>query len=198
MIKIKVNTKNVEQLVKNIANKKLPAAIKNSLNDIGFKVKDDEVKALKQYLDKPIPFTEKGYEVVKATDTNHVVTVQARPIQEKYLAYAVDGGSRSRSPKGKVNIVPTGKQYTNQYGNVPKGVLRMLLRDKKRFFSGAPRGRGSANAGIYQRIGDRVKLMIAYEGTVTFKKRLPFEEVARESVAKNYLRIFAAKLGKSL
>lgn len=198
MISINVDYNNVIKALNNIADKQLPFAASVALNNTAWKVKDDEVKALNQHLDRPTPFTAKAYQVDKATKQRLIASVMARPIQAKYLQYAVDGGSKSSSPKGKRPIVPAMDRYLNQYGNIPRGILPALAKDRKRFFSGRPKGRGASAEGLWQRDGNRLRLVVAYERSVQYKARLPFYEVAEASVRQNFEREFAKAISKAL
>ena len=209
MIDIKINTKNATRFLNNIATKQIPYAAANALNNVAFKVKDEEVKALDKHLDRPTPFTKRGYEVVKANRNMLIASVRARQAQAEYLKYQVHGGSRA--PKKKANVVPVGVNL-NRYGNMTRNAIKRMLVDKKRYFSGKPKGwGGDAPAGVWRRLGTtnkrlkagqrgrvQLQLMVAYEGPVEYGELLPFYQVAEVTVGKLIIPAFKAELERAL
>ena len=195
MISIKIDTKAAVKYIRGVAEKQIPYACMVGLNNTAFKVKDAEVVALEKHLDRPTPFTKRGYEVVKATKQRLVASVRARQVQGEYLKWQVEGGSR-RPPK-VANVIPAGVGR-NTYGNMKAGAVKRMVGDggdKRRFFSGKP---GSRPAGIWQRLGKgkrrELRLMVAYEGSIGYEKRLPFEQVAKDEVT----RVFRPEFDKAL
>jgi len=197
MISMKIDAKAVQKALKQIE-KQMPFAISSALNNTAFAVRDEEVKALTKHLDRPTPFTSRAYNVDKATKQRLVAAVQARPMQAKYLQYAVDGGTKTASPKGKRPIVPAMDRYLNQYGNIPRGILPALAKDRKRFFSGRPKGKGASAEGLWQRDGNRLRLVVAYERSVQYKTRLPFYEVARATADRRFAIEFRKAFARAM
>lgn len=205
-ISVKFDSRSCVKYLNNIASKQIPYASSVALNNIAFKVKDEEVVALEKHLDRPTPFTKRGYEVVKANKTRLVASVRARAIQGEYLKWQVDGGSRA--PKAAANIVPDDVKL-NAYGNIPKGSVKRMLADKRRYFSGRPNGGGPP--GIWRRFGTtskrlsasdrgrvKLQLMVKWIGSAKYAKRLPFYEVAQKTVAKIAHGEFAKALDKAI
>jgi len=189
MISIKVDTRAALKYIRGVAEKQIPYACMIGLNNTAFKVKDAEVVALEKHLDRPTPFTKRGYEVVKATKQRLVASVRARQTQAEYLKYAVSGGSRA--PKKTAIVIPV-NQRLNQYGNMTKGAVRGLI-GKTNTFSGKA-GRSQVG-GIWQRMkGKGLRLMVAYESSARYEKRLPFEQVAKDEAA----RVFRSEFDKAL
>jgi len=151
MINVKVDTSKTRKMLENITVKQLPYAITQAINNTAFKVKDAEVKALGRHLDRPTPFTQSAYEVVKANKARLIATIKARPIQEQYLQWQVDGGSRA--PRRMANVVPTANQSRNAYGNMTKGAIKSMLGKPGLYFSGTPRG--YTTPGIWKRTGSK-------------------------------------------
>lgn len=194
MIDIKINTKNAGQWLNNIAAKQIPYAAANTLNNVAFAVKDEEVSALGNYLDRPTPFTKRGFEVVKASRSRLIASVGARQIQGEYLKFAVEGGTRT--PKKMAIVLPRAMNL-NQYGNMPKGRVKSLLKQRT-VFSGKVRGIG----GIWRRVGGKknrgVKLLVKYTGKAQYTERLPFVELAEVKVGLMFDQEFQAQLSKAL
>lgn len=196
MIDAKINTANATRYLNNIAAKQLPYAAANALNNTAFAVLYDEQNALDKYLDRPTPFTKRGYEVVKANRNRLIASVRARQLQGAYLKYQVDGGRRP--PKKKAIVVPD-KGLRNQYGNMPKGTIKALMRQKS-IFSTKPGAK--IKGGIYERYKaggrNRLRFLVAYEPKADYSKRLPFESVAKVTVGKVFKPEFEKQLVRAL
>jgi len=196
-VSIKVDTKSVTKFLNNIADKQLAYASMNALNNTAFKVKDAEVAALSKHLDRPTPFTQRSYEVVKANKARLTATIQARAIQAGYLKLQVFGGSRSA--KGKAIVIPA-EVKRNSYGNMTKGAVKSLLASKTAF-SGKVGGVG----GIFKRRGrgknQTIDLMVLYKPGASYSKRLPFFEVGQSEAAKilpgEFTKALAAAIGSA-
>ena len=194
MIDIKINTISATRFLNNIAAKQIPYAAMNTLNNVAFKGKDEEVKALSVHLDRPTPFTQRGYEVVKASRGRLIASIRARQIQAQYLKFQVEGGLRG--PKGRAIVLPKAVGL-NAYGNMPKGRVKSLMQQKT-VFSGKVRGK----AGIWRRTGGKknrsVKLLIAYTGKASYAERLPFGKATEVTVGKMFKPEFDLQLARAL
>lgn len=170
---ISSNIKEIERGLNDVARNQVPYATSVAINDVLKDIKRNSEKRLKRQLDRPTPFTMKAFRIKYANKRTLTGMVYAAHIQEKYLQWAEEGGSRK--PKGRAIPVPV-RQRLNKYGNVPKGALKRALA-KPNVFSGAPKGRPGA-AGIYQRVGknnSKLKLLASYETVARYKPRLGFK-----------------------
>jgi len=137
--------------------------------------------------DRPTPFTKKAIGITIANKSSLTARVFVKDIQAQYLGLQIEGGTRT--PKGRALVVPAGLRL-NQYGNIPRGKLKALLA-RADVFS----GRVGGVAGIWQRTRKGpVKLLIAYEPTAKYRRRLPFYETARAVVSKRLVLNFGAAL----
>ena len=163
-------------------------AYARALTETAKSVQREEIKALHYHLDRPTPFTTnpsntRGAIRVKYANKNHLVSVvYAAPIQDKYLKYAVDGGTRL--PKHRAIPIPVG-QKRGRYGHMTRNALNSLHKNPK-VFSGVPHGRKTP--GLYKRMGrggrKNLRLMVKYQSSARYDKRLPFYRVARTTVLK--------------
>lgn len=194
MIDIKLSVKNTSNWLNNVATKQIPFAAANTLNNVAFGVKDEEVKALDTYLDRPTPFTKRGYEVVKANRNRLVASVRARQAQAEYLKFQVGGGSRT--PKKTAIVLPRATGL-NKFGNMPRGRVKSLM-NQKTVFSGKVNGVG----GIWRRTGGKsnpgLKLLVRYTGEASYRKILPFANVAEVAVGKLFAPEFNKQLARAL
>jgi hypothetical protein len=81
-------------------------------------------KAMEADLDKPTPFTLRGFYLKAATSSSLQAEVGIMPKQAAYLKYQVLGGSRSPN---KVALRLPAVVSVNQYGNLPAGVIKQLI-----------------------------------------------------------------------
>lgn len=172
------------------AQRQLPFAIAMAINDTVVDVKHNTEKRMDREMDRPTPFTKRGLFQRRASRFRLEGVVGFKPIQKGYLLKLETGGVRR--PKGRAILVPV-NQRLNKYGNMTRRAVA-IARGKKNTFSGTPgRKTGNArNAGIYQRMkGGKLRLLVAYEGEVKYKKKTNFERNAKITAERrlpNHLR----------
>jgi hypothetical protein len=179
------------------ASRQLPFAMSRALNDTGDAVakrlNDETLVAF----DRPTPFTQRAFAVLKRSDKQTAaVVVGARPIQEEYLRLQVTGGTRI--PKGKALLVPR-RAELNAYGNLPRSALRRLLARKDVFVARRrdPRTR-HLEPGLYQRWDGRLIPLIAFEDQAQYERRFRFEEVAKAEAIARLPDALATRLAEAI
>ncbi|MGT2507900.1 hypothetical protein [Cupriavidus basilensis] len=187
---VKHNIADVKKTLDDVAKKQLPFAIAKGLTLTAKAVGGKLTEALPRQLDKPTPFTMRAFGTTSATKARLLATVFIKPDQWKYLKFQVDGGERR--PAKRAVLVPEGVRL-NQYGNMPKGAIRKLLA-RAGVFSGTVDG----VAGIYQRKGAKVVLLVKYADRVRYKRRFPFAEIGERSVTKQFRPILDQALADAL
>ena len=155
--------------------KQMPFAVAKALTQTAKDVQVEETKAINALFDRPTPFTQRAAGITPARKQNLVATVFLKDIQAAYLKLQVEGGTRY--PKRRALVLPTDLP-TNQHGNIPKGQIKRLLK-RADVCSGTVRG----VAGIWQRTGRGLLLLVSYEPKATYRKRFPFYDIARKVVA---------------
>jgi len=213
MIGIKVDMRGFDKLerqMNDLQKKQLPFAMAKALTVTASDAKKAVDVQLPRKLDRPTPFTKRAIGIKRASKRLLQSEVFVKDIQAEYLKYAIEGGTRR--PKGKAIATPGSKMKLNKYGNMPgaRGKAAKLLANKKRYFSGKPKGMPDAPAGIWERghfskrgnftAGGKsrqtnLRLVVAYEKEITYKKRLPFYKivngVAQHNFEKNFHKAFA-------
>jgi len=168
--------------------KQVPFAASIAMNKTAASIQKVEKAAMKRELDQPRPATVKGIRVSRSNKRNLRAAVFVLPAIDKFLRYQVQGGTRS--PRGKAEAVPV-QLRLNRYGNIPgrrQGKLAKLL-NRPDTFSGTVKG----VAGIYQRVGKGkrfLKLLVAYENRVTYKRRFNFYDHAERTARRTWSRNF--------
>jgi hypothetical protein len=155
--------------------KQMPFTVAKALTQTAKDVQVVETRKLGEVFDRPTPFTMRAIGITPARKTDLTAKVFLKDIQGAYLKLQVDGGTRY--PKNRALVLPTDLP-TNQYGNIPKGQIKRLLR-RPDVFSGTVRG----IAGIWQRTGRGLLLLVSYEPKATYRKRFPFYGIARRVIA---------------
>lgn len=155
-------------------------------------------------LDKPTPFTQRGYIASPARkgDTLLQSAVDVLPAQANYLRYQIEGGSRS--PSKVAQRLPSDVQL-NDYGNLPAGLIRQLVaraRAGKRTTKGQSRRFGVSQdldlfygdpgdgrpAGIYKRVlissteHRLVPVIVMPRQAVRYASRLAYAAVIERTV----------------
>lgn len=148
-------------------------AIRDALNDTARQARRDAMDELPKVFDRPTPYTTRSIGYRQATTGRPVATVFVRESQLKYLGLQIEGGTEL--PKRKALLVPKGVKL-NQYGNMGRNKLKALLA-RKNTFSGRVNGTG----GIWERVGGRLRLLVAYDDKRQVKPRFPFVEIVTRS-----------------
>lgn len=187
MFSLESNIDAFERSLTAFQHRQLPFAMSLAINDTLADVKSEEERRLPLVLDKPTRFTQRGLMVRRSSKRRLEGEVRYKDIQRAYLMLQERGGDRL--PAKRAVVVPV-RQRVNQYGNLPKGVIKRLLA-RPDVFSGEVNG----VAGIWQRPrkrGGALKLLVAYERKVSYRPRLWFEgsakQTARRKIGPNMAR----------
>ena len=188
--------------------RQIPFAASKALNAVGKKVSEAMPAEIERALDRPTPFTKRAVRVLDyAKKTKMSVTVGVAPIQEKYLKYAIDGGTRNPGPAGLK--LPSAINL-NEFGNVPKGLIKQLIAvankerklskvkarrvavsNKVDLFYGDPVDQKGKTypRGIYKRANGRLIPLIVFPvAPAKYKPRLPFRQKAEAVVRVEWSR----------
>lgn len=140
--------------------------------------------------DRPTPFTRRGVAYLAARKNNLVATVLIKDRQAAYLKIEETGGVRR--PRNRALPIPVA-QRRNKYGNLPRGSVRRLLA-RPDTFSGTVNG----HAGIWQRKGRKLRLLVAWEDQATYKPIFRFYETAREAAEIAFPHAFRRALDRAI
>lgn len=178
MLKLSSNiNKIVKQLEKH--EKKMQKAKTMAVNKVGFDVKDELTDTMDKYIDRPTPFTKKGWLLIRAKAGKNKAIVLLKDIQAKYLGYTIYGGKTDKT------VVPHSKNATlNKYGNIA-GKRTGLAKRKTEFI-----GKINNHSGVWRRVGrgknKALKLIHSFKKSITVKKRYPVFKIAEKEVKKQW------------
>ena len=198
MIRVTADFSDVVKTMDRIQRKQIPFSISRAINDVAFQA----TKVLKtdapSYLDRPTPFTLRGFKVLKSTKKNLVGFVYIDTIQSRYLKFQIEGGVRkdtkSKNSTGRV-IVPVNIKL-NAFGNIP-GKATGVAKGKKKFIATR-----KGITGVWVRTGGkrnpRVHLAAYYNKTAVYKKIFPFHKIVQVHVQHHIGKLFQKHLEQAL
>jgi len=124
MISVNVDVSGAVKMLSDVQQKHVPFATSLAINALAATAVKEMPEQMEKELDKPTPFTRRGYFVLRSSKTNLIAVVHAKTIQEQYLKYQADGGERA--PKRRAIPIPA-QLKPNQFGNIPRGKIAKLL-----------------------------------------------------------------------
>lgn len=206
MITFDFNTAGVTRSLRAIATDQMPFAIARAITMTAQQVAEDQRNVMQRHLDRPTPFTQRGVAVLQtATKRTPAAVVGFRPIQEKYLRWQIEGGTRSPETSGRALLVPRAARL-NRYGNLPRGYAARTLQGANAFVA----SRGDAKTrhlqpGIYRRFkkpkgktARPPKLLAAFETDATYEPIYPFAETAKAKAQRDMPDAFNRSMAEAI
>lgn len=188
---ISENSADITRQLNRLSSRLQNVATAKALNSLAFGMTGQITAEAATDIDGPTPFTLRGFRYQKAKRAaggGMYADVYVADKVAEYLKFVVDGGTRV--PSRKAVAVPTGSAKLNRYGNMPRKYIKGLLENKKRYFSGKPRGR-SGPAGIWERTNrnHKIRPVVLWEPSVDYPGgQLKFREIG--------LRFFERRAGE--
>tara|TARA_A100000171_G_C2066024_1_gene112371 strand:- start:46 stop:636 length:591 start_codon:yes stop_codon:yes gene_type:complete len=188
---MKVNVKsNIKQVTKGITKtqkKQIPFATANAINKTLFQLRKEMAKQTEKKLDRPTPFTQKGFLVDKAKKNKLIGVLFVKEKVEKYLKFQIDGGVRSGNPY--IPVPYTVNKKLNKYGNIV-GKRSGLIKKSNQFI-----GEINGVNGVWERRADnKLKLLIGFSRSVSYESKFPFYKIATNFAASKFNRNLIEKL----
>ena len=139
-LNITTNINSIQRGLSKTAKRQVPFAIASTLTKLAFEAMKEEKQGAPKYLDRPTPFTVKGFRYKKANKRNLMseVYIDGAAANRSYMKYSIEGGI-SR-PKKSALVHPAKNSKLNKYGNLPRNYVKKALANKAKFFSGVPKG----------------------------------------------------------
>jgi hypothetical protein len=188
-VNFKNNIQEVTKWTTDVQKKQIPFATMLALNDTAFALHKTYKAQTKQKFDKPTNFTQKGFRVHKAKKTELTAIVFVDQKREDYMKLQIDGGTRT--PKNTAITVPNDKNTGNiamyPSGNITKGAMNRIRRNRKKYFFGVPKGQQGTD-GIWERYGReatgtsagaRIRQVAKLTKYAKYKALYPFETIGR-------------------
>lgn len=192
-IKVKDNIKEFSKGLNRLQKEQLPFATAQAINNTLFGLRKEMGKQTVKKLDRPVPFTQRGFLIEKSTKRYLVGKLFMRPEVEKYMKYQIDGGVRSTAKKIPVPI--TKNKRLNKYGNIA-GKRTGLVKGSKEFI-----GTIKGVTGVWKlgRKGETPTLLIKFHDSVKYdKKPFDFFKIGRGYVRGTFNRQLSKAFRKAL
>lgn len=190
-LNIKNNIKDVTKDFTKMQKKQIPFATSIAINNTLFGLRKEMSKQLDKKLDRPTPFTKRGFLVDKSKKTKLVGTLFLKDVVADYLQYQVDGGIRSNNKLIPVPNVQNAK--LNKYGNII-GKKTGLVKKKTQFF-----GTINGTKGVWDRTkNDGLKLIIGLQRNVSYEPKFPFYVIADKYSKNTFNKNLIKSLNKAL
>tara|TARA_R110000868_G_scaffold314641_1_gene575555 strand:+ start:271 stop:906 length:636 start_codon:yes stop_codon:yes gene_type:complete len=145
-------------------------------------------------------FSQSGFVYSKSDKKNLVATVYIAD-RQSYLLNTIDGGVVKPVKRALVQPVEINK---NKYGNIPRGKIRRLITNKKRYFSGTPRNWGVDSnekyAGVWERKNKNTQLVMLakYKNQRHQTKFFPSREIAYKYAKQRFMKHFIPALDNAI
>ncbi|MFP4895807.1 hypothetical protein [Paraburkholderia sp. EG304] len=213
-ISFKAKVDAVSLKLDNLARRQLPFAESRTVTELAKLAAQAEKKTIPEVFESPTPFTVNSVAVQGAKRGLPIARVYVRAAAAQYLAPYEYGGVQFLGQK-PADLVPVGAAV-NQYGNLPRGLIRRYL-NRPDVFIGAVRTKGGELYGVWQRAATsqpgkirraprglapnttgKLKLLVAFHAPVETKKRLEFSARGQSVVLANFDRVFGRELGKAI
>ncbi len=200
-ISIRADVKRLTRDLGALADKQIPFATSQALNELAGIVKAAEVANLQKTFPSATPFTLKSLAILKAKKGNPTVTIFIKDKTARYLEPFETGGRHVLNSRALLNPKDID---LNQYGNLPRGKLA-ALRGRSDVFIGPVKGNnGQSINGVWQRIPARkgrsagLKLLIRFGDALPVKQRLHYQSKASQVVAANIDRVFNGAMARAI
>ena len=194
-IKIKDNIKQFTKGLSSFEKKQIPFAVAAGINTTLFGLRKEMGKQTVKKLDRPTPATQKGFTIKKANKRNLTGALAIKDFVADYLKYQIDGGIRQTGKK--IPVPYTQNARLNKFGNIPNKRKGLIKRPTKQFIA-----KIGGVSGVFQRSGrggKQVKLLIAFEDSVTYdKKPFPFYKIGKGYINSVYSRNLARAFAKAM
>ena len=115
-INVKSNIKEITKFTTNVQKKQIPFATSVAINNTLFDLKKEMAKQMDKKLDRPTPFTKRGFFINKAKKNLLVGVLLMKDIVANYMQYQIEGGTRNTGKRIPVPYQPNAR--LNKFGNI--------------------------------------------------------------------------------
>jgi hypothetical protein len=187
-LSVKADIRKVAKALDDAARKQLPFATAQAINATAEKVRLAQRDNMREVLDEPTPFTLNSVAVKRATKANQVALVYVKPVAAAYLLPYEIGGKNKLNSKALLKPI---NAKVNQYGNLPRNLVRRLASKPNTFIGKVQTKRGLID-GVWQRSKKTrgkaagLKLMVEFTDAHETRQRLDYRGVGKRVVAATF------------
>jgi hypothetical protein len=211
-VSIESNIKSVLSEFRTLEGVGVPYAIKEALNDTLFELRKEMPGEIGRVFDRPTVFTKtlSAWEVEKANTKALVGALKMKPAQAAYMQWQVFGGTQT--PKKRAIPMPElqgGGRLVSASGGLKKN-WRVVFGDKRKYFSGIPKGAKVEIGGVYQRTvktkwdkkkkrhTGQIKLLLTWESQTKYREKWRFHYFASEAFYSRFPANFRKRIQSQL
>lgn len=190
---VSADIREVTRRLDSVSKLQIPFAASKSINELVFEIarKEMPVRADQEFEGGATAFTKRGFAYQKSNKRNLTGYIYLRDVQNEYLKYVIQGGTRL--PNKRAILSTTKHSKRNKYGNLTRATRQKMFADKSKYFSGVPKGMANtdANRGVWERYGRqsgrRVRMVAQFKKSQQYRPTFPFAKHAeRVVVSRNY------------
>jgi hypothetical protein len=189
-VSVKSNIKEITKFTTNVQKKQIPFATSVAINNTLFDLKTEMAKQMDKKLDRPTPFTKRGFFINKAKKNLLIGVLLMKDIVANYMQYQIEGGTRATGKQIPVPYKPNAR--LNKFGNII-GKRTGLIKKSTQFI-----GNINGTEGVYERTKQGLKLIIGFERSVNYRPRFPFYVIAAKFSNAVFDRKFAKAFERAL
>ena len=189
-VNVESNIKEITKWTTNAQKKQIPFATSVAINNTLFDLKKEMAKQMDKKLDRPTPFTKRGFFINKAKKNLLVGVLLMKDIVANYMQFQIEGGTRTTGKQIPVPYKPNAR--LNKFGNII-GKRTGLIKKNTQFI-----GNVSGTEGVYERTKNGLKLIIGFERSVTYRPRFPFYVIAEKFSNAVFDKKFAKAFNRAL
>ena len=189
-ISVSADVKKAKKQLSRIQRKQIPFALSRAINDSLEDAKKAEMGAIRNHIDRPTPWTMRGFKVNRSHKTRLHGSLEIQPSQWSYLKYQIQGGTSRRA--GKPHAIPSGVA-TNKYGGMTRNKVRTLLRQKGTFIATI-----GGVKGVFKRTRAGRKLLVVFKETTQHRRRYPFGKASERVIRAKFKHNLDRRLKQAL
>ena len=207
-LSVRSNLKQVTAHLNRAARTQVPYATRVALTEIARHVQNEERSAMERFLQDPTPFTVRSVGSKAATKLAPTAKVFMQDRAAWYLEPYEFGGVNKLNSKALLKPIDLA---VNQYGNIPRGMLKRLKSRKDVFVGKVKTKSGRVIDGVWQRplppkgrrsklanTTGRLKLLIEFSGAHPVHQKLHWLDTAKHVIAKTFRVEFDRAMTKAL
>ena len=105
-VNVKSNIKEITKWTTNAQKKQIPFATSVAINNTLFQLKAEQSKQMDKKLDRPTPFTKRGFIIKKSKKSILVGVLLMKDIVANYMQFQIEGGVRSTGKRIPIPFKP--------------------------------------------------------------------------------------------
>jgi hypothetical protein len=216
---MQINMKtNVKAIIKNsnkISKKDLPKAFGKAIDEAAESTAKLLNYSTQRYFNNPVKQTQQSFGFWKTNFNQTTLNEKRSYVGLKGVGHIKGGGGAdriarrveqfslmvfggTRTAKNKYLVKPAKHSKLNDYGNFPKTFVKGAINNKKKYFTGIPKGlKGEKYRGVWEKTKDGNKMVAKFDPRTTYTRKIfPYLMIVKRNVTKVVEREFKKNIRK--